>query len=237
MPPVAAGIVQMGLGLFKLYAGGCMILSGLDGLTASTARLTSGLGRTGRTGPSRTGSIANAPAQMRQHRAVSLADSKREMRRLVREGKLDPALHKFVADVLAQRCGKSWCAFEKDYDAEVAAIFRAVRERVRYAHDPYGVDTFQHPVRTLQHRRGDCDDYAILLSACLENAGYRCWGWIIETVDAEPPGEFNHILIIVEVPAKFGTPKRVALDGSMKHEPGWHPPMSMIKRSDTFEFK
>jgi ribosomal protein L31E len=61
----------------------------------------------------------------------------------------------------------------KDKIGELGALYRWVRDNVRYRHDPRGLEWIQAPTRTLKERAGDCDDLAGLLSALAQSIGYE----------------------------------------------------------------
>lgn len=75
---------------------------------------------------------------------------------MIRKGREHPRVRKVAAQILAKRCGDKWCVPEKDWKAEVRAIFDAVRSRVRYTRDFVHKDLYQHPLRTLEWGVGDC---------------------------------------------------------------------------------
>ncbi len=89
----------------------------------------------------------------------------REMRRLVNEHKTDPV-------VLQRAVSAVYTVPQKDELAEVDAIFRFVRDSIRYVRDIVGVETLCSPDKTLERRVGDCDDQATLLATMLEAVGY-----------------------------------------------------------------
>lgn len=57
---------------------------------------------------------------------------------------------------------------QKDWHGQIEAIFRYVRDNINYVHDVRGVETLQSPVKTLELRRGDCDDQSVLAASLLE---------------------------------------------------------------------
>lgn len=61
---------------------------------------------------------------------------------------------------------------QRDWPAEVAALFQFVQDRIRYVRDVRGVETLQTPEQTLQLKQGDCDDKATLLAALLLSIGH-----------------------------------------------------------------
>lgn len=89
------------------------------------------------------------------------------------------ALTEAVREVVAQRCKPAneekgdggWCAPEKDWKAEVKALYNWYRANVRYTRDPTFVDTFSAPDRTLGTKAGDCLPAGTLLLT--KDRGYQ----------------------------------------------------------------
>lgn len=130
-----------------------------------------------------------------------------------------------------------WCYSEKDWEAEAAAIFNAVRQNVRYTRDMDKIDTYQHPKRTLDWNAGDCDDYTILLAVLYRSVGYPVKARVMETRDAEgkPAGTWTHILPIIGTPPGGPTKWWVAADASVNQALGWYPPKGMIVKTKDFD--
>lgn len=51
------------------------------------------------------------------------------------------------------------------------AIFKEIRNRWNYVNDPKGREYIAYATESLQHFSGDCDDHAILMSACIRAIG------------------------------------------------------------------
>ena len=51
------------------------------------------------------------------------------------------------------------------------AIFKEIKKRWNYVNDPKGREYIAHASESLQHFSGDCDDHAILMSACIKAIG------------------------------------------------------------------
>lgn len=51
------------------------------------------------------------------------------------------------------------------------AVFKEIRNRWNYVNDPKGREYIAHATESLQHFSGDCDDHAILMSACIRAIG------------------------------------------------------------------
>ena len=217
------------LGLMKIVAGGRVVAAGIDGLREAAGNSRDGFGA---------GGSSDRPV-LKLHSAPSIQERIAYIRKMGNKGKIDPEVYEFTRKALTKKCGvggdgrTNWCTEEKDYDAEVTAIFNAVRDEVRYTHDIRGIDTYQHPKRTLQFHGGDCDDSSSLLAAMLMSAGYEVRGRIIRTNDAE---DWNHIFVIVKVPTGNDSSKWCALDASVRKPAGWYPPDSMVAQKADFAF-
>lgn len=51
------------------------------------------------------------------------------------------------------------------------AVFKEIRNRWNYVNDPKGREYIAYATESLQHFSGDCDDHAILMSACIRAIG------------------------------------------------------------------
>jgi hypothetical protein len=170
------------------------------------------------------------PMRMRTYTIRNLDERIRHLRRLVDEGKRDPAVYAFVRDAISRRCGDDWCIREKDNLSEARAIFDAARKRVRYTSDIAGVDTYQKPAHTLALRSGDCDDYSSLLCSALLSAGIPCRFKVIRTVNGN---DWNHIYVQAGFP-RADPKKWISLDASVPTSFGWEAPRHMIADQRVF---
>jgi len=81
----------------------------------------------------------------------------------IEAGAIDPELHKAMSPLITRKNARGqWAIPEKDWEAEVKAVWKFVRDGVRYTLDPFHRDLYQRAWRTLQLGKGDCDDYVIL---------------------------------------------------------------------------
>jgi transglutaminase-like putative cysteine protease len=87
------------------------------------------------------------------------------MRALVEEWKVDAQVMNTAAQLIAR-------APQFDTRAELEAVFRFVRDRIRYVMDPVGVESVATPIATMRRGIGDCDDQCVLLGALLESVGH-----------------------------------------------------------------
>lgn len=131
------------------------------------------------------------------------------MRRLVREGRVDPTIRQAATSII-------FLTPERDAQAEVGAIFGWVQDNVRYVRDVHEVETLSSPDKTLEGRIGDCDDQATLLAALLESVGYPtrfiAAGYTF-------PGELEHVYLQVFLDGQW-----VDLDPTEHRHMGWAPP-------------
>jgi hypothetical protein len=87
------------------------------------------------------------------------------MRQMINRAKVDPEILRAAHSII-------WLTPEKNEHREVQALFRYVRDYIRYVKDPHGVEALCYPAMTLQRRLGDCDDQTMLLCALCEACGY-----------------------------------------------------------------
>jgi transglutaminase-like putative cysteine protease len=104
---------------------------------------------------------------------------------------------------------------EKDWWREAEAIFRYVRDQIRYVQDPEGVETLTDSERLIEIGAGDCDDKAILLASLLSAINHPTRFVIV--------GERWNVPEHVYVETKIGN-RWIAMDPTMRHEMGWFPP-------------
>lgn len=154
---------------------------------------------------------------------------------LIQRGRADPKVKGVAIQAVSQKCGRDWCIPERDYAGEVKAIFAETRKRVRYVYDARGIDQYVAAKRTMQWGGGDCDDSAVVISSLLGAIGYPTRLRVIRTRDAGlPPGEFNHIYVLVGLPPN-APQKWVPLDASVNEPAGWEAPRDMVAEHKDYE--
>ncbi len=138
----------------------------------------------------------------------------RMMRSLIRNGRKNRSLRDFTVKLLENNNVQS-----KDIDKEIEVIFKFVRDEIKYRKDPYRVEMFQSPVRTLKdylkgYGAGDCDDKAILAASMLSSIGYK-----VRLVLMNPRGgAYTHVICEVFHPIE----KRwIPLETTLKVPLGW----------------
>lgn len=152
---------------------------------------------------------------------------------MTNKGRNNAAVREFATRAVAKKCGGKWCVAEKDYLGEVEAVYGAVRNNVRYVRDTFNADLFQSPMRTMQFRSGDCDDFSILIAALLQSIGYPVRFRVIRTRGSS---DWNHIYNMVGLPPRAPR-KWVPVDGSVGYGVGWQAPARMVAAHKDFEVK
>lgn len=87
-----------------------------------------------------------------------------------------------------------------DTVGEVAALFRFVRDRIRFTQDPAGIELLQDARETLRVQAGDCDDRAVLLAALLISIGV-CTDLRFRVIAADPrrPRDYTHVYLVARI--------------------------------------
>lgn len=90
----------------------------------------------------------------------------RLMAAIVRAWKRDPSMRELALSLTRGLPPKDW-------RAEADALFRFVRDRIRYVLDVSDLETLHTPDVILRQGAGDCDDKSILLATLLESIGHK----------------------------------------------------------------
>lgn len=151
---------------------------------------------------------------------VGLADGSRgvfqtlrQMRALVRSGRVDPMVRQAATSVV-------FLMPEKDQAAEARAIFEYVRDTIRYLQDVHDVETLSTAQMTLAGQVGDCDDQVILLCSMLETIGYPTRFVVAGYSD---PSLYDHVYCQV-----FAAGQWIDCDPTEHRAFGWAPPDPLI---------
>lgn len=104
---------------------------------------------------------------------------------------------------------------QKDFAAEVRALWSFVKNNIRYTLDVNGVETVQTPVKTLEYGAGDCDDKATLLAALLESIGHPTRFFAVGFRN----NDISHVLLKCKINGKW-----IALETTEPVAMGWQPP-------------
>lgn len=134
-----------------------------------------------------------------------------KMREFTREGKKQPRIICWARSIVLP-------IEEKNWTAEVAAIFEFVQREIRYVRDVTDTETLQTPEQTLIQGCGDCDDQSTLLATLLEAIGHRT---AFEAVAFKPgyPKIYSHVFVRTKLGRCW-----VALDATEQRPMGWEPP-------------
>jgi len=118
------------------------------------------------------------------------------MRQMVLTGTGDPEVQEAAVNIV-----RSAGIIPHDHLGEAGAIFRFVRDRVRFTDDPVGIEKLQSPRYTLYLMAGDCDDRAVLAAALLRAIGINSR---LRVVAADPrvPGAFSHVYVVATINGK-----------------------------------
>lgn len=131
------------------------------------------------------------------------------MANLVKRGKTNPAIRsKAVALVQNLR--------QKDRLGEIDAVFRFVRDGIRYVRDINNVETLHWPEQIMAQECGDCDDKVVLVNSLLQSIGHRTRFVAV----GFRPGEFSHVFSDAEIAPN----KWISLDATEPYPMGWRPP-------------
>lgn len=108
---------------------------------------------------------------------------------------------------------------------ELDALFRFVRDRVRFTRDIAGIETLQSPRYTLRTLSGDCDDRATLLVALARSIGIEAnLRFRVAATNPVRPRSFSHVYVVARINGRD-----VALDPTYPaNRMGFAPPASRI---------
>ncbi len=114
---------------------------------------------------------------------------------------------------------------EKQYRAEMVALYEWVRDNIRYTRDVAGQETLSPPEEiAFNSQAGDCDDKSVLLAALLGAVGIATR---YKTIGVTPTS-YSHVYLQAR-PGPPGSPW-ISLDPIMRNKTaGWEAPASMVK--------
>jgi len=176
---------------------------------------------------------SNGRVTLTTYEVRNLQDRINRIRDLIEQGKRDPKVYLFARNAINKKCGKNWCTPEKNNAAEIAALFNAIRENVRYTSDIRGIDTYQKPPRTLELGTADCDDYSSLACASLESLGIPC---ALKAIRTKGSPEWNHIYALAGLPRARPT-RWIPFDASVSMPVGWEAPRKMVAEARIFPMR
>ena len=107
-----------------------------------------------------------------------------------------------------------------DWTAQLAALYRFVRDRIYFVGDTTGVETLQSPRYTLSIGAGDCDDKATLLVALAKSIGIPA-SFTFKVIAANPRSlAFSHVYVVADMGGR-----KIAMDPTYgTNEFGWEYP-------------
>lgn len=114
------------------------------------------------------------------------------MSRLVKQYKTDLTIRETALDLTKHLPPKAWAA-------EADALFRFVRDQIRYIKDVNDVETVAIPTKTLEYGQGDCDDKVVLLASLLESIGHPTMFMAI----GYAPKSFSHVYLMTKINRKW----------------------------------
>jgi len=128
-------------------------------------------------------------------------ETARFISKLSQEYKTDPKLRSLTVSIIRN-------INPKDYLGQVNALYKFVKNNVRFVRDIAGVETLQSPWVTLPEQysnkgigAGDCDDQSLLLVSMLQSVGFR--DLKLRVVNYLPTDmEYRHIYAIVTLSGK-----------------------------------
>jgi hypothetical protein len=149
---------------------------------------------------------------------LGTAQTIKRMRDLVTRGKRDERVRtQYVAPILNGTLYPFVNVPEKDYFKYCEALFLYCRDKIRYVHDPAGVEMLEDAWITLQRGAADCDSICICLASMCESIGRACR---FVTLRREGGGPYFHVYLEVHIPGQGW----VGADATMKDKPfGWKP--------------
>jgi len=143
-----------------------------------------------------------------------VAQTVRVMRRLVREGRVDPVVRQAATTVV-------FLTPEKMPAQEAETLLTFVQAHIRYTPDVLDVETLSSARKTLQGRVGDCDDQSVLLAALLESIGIAT-RFVVTGYD--DPSQLEHVYVEACIDGRW-----LAADPTERGALGWEPPDAVVR--------
>ncbi len=135
-----------------------------------------------------------------------VAQTIRQMRRLIDQGKSDAQIHELAARILTSARVPAF-----DWQREARAIFDWVQRNIRFTRDVEGHETLHGAADIVRLGIGDCDDFTVLTLSLAGSIGAQ--GRIV-TISTDPSEarEFTHVYPEVEVNGRW-----ISLDAARLH--------------------
>ncbi len=118
------------------------------------------------------------------------------MRRLVRQYKKSLPIRQLAFAIIDRVRGRG----HKNFLAQIRAVHAYVRDNIQFVKDITGVETLATPIKTLEHRKGDCDDQAVLLASLLESIGHPTRFVAVKT---NPLGPYVHVYVETKADSRW----------------------------------
>lgn len=88
----------------------------------------------------------------------------------------------------------------KNFADQVRAIHAYVQDNIQFVKDVNGVETLATPIKTLEFRKGDCDDQAVLVATLLESIGHPTR---FVAIKVKPFGPFVHVFAETKIGTRW----------------------------------
>ena len=157
------------------------------------------------------------PNRTRTQEAVikNIDDRINKMMRVIDAGKKDPRIRERVAGIVRG-------VPERDDMGEIQALFKDIREKVRFTNDIHNIELYQDPTTTYNVGIADCDDYVIALASMLQSIGFPVKIKIsADGRDHQNKPLWNHVWLQAGIKSKENPTQWVDVDASVDKPLGW----------------
>ncbi len=132
------------------------------------------------------------------------------MRQLVRRYKKNLSIRQLAFTIIDQVSG------HKNFAGQAKAIHAFVQSNIQFVKDINRVETLATPTKTLEFRKGDCDDQAVLVASLLESIGHPTR---FVAIKLKPFGPYVHVFTETLINGKW-----LAMETSEPWPAGMGPP-------------
>lgn len=178
------------------------------------------------------GNIGGDKLKATLHNVYNIDQRIKKIVSMINKGKIHPKIRETSVKIVSKFCGNKYCVAERDYYNEAKSVFNWVRKYIRYVHDIRGIDTFQHPIRTIEFGGGDCDDYTILLASLYLSLGYPVKLKVVNTIKNN---DYDHIYLLVGIPPVGKNQSWISVDASVNKPFGWEVPGNYVKKHKIYD--
>lgn len=135
------------------------------------------------------------------------------MRQLVRRYKKSVPVRQLALSIIDRVRG------HKNFYDQVSAIHEYVKNNIQFVKDVNGIETLATPLKTIEYRKGDCDDQAVLIASLLESIGHPT-----RFIAVRPSvfGPYVHVYVETRIGSKW-----VPVETTEQWPMGKGPPLSM----------